>query len=103
MKSTHNEKLTVQFTGLTLTQKETLQQMFAYMLKCSAIGATRTISFLWDAGWGMHANILFGKTAFNDDTPEKCKVPMRVLGDSEDSAYFDLSEGRIARCEVIKK
>ena len=99
-----NQKtLTIQFTNLTPIQKETLQQMFAYMQKCSLVGATRTISFLWDAGWGMHSNILFGKTAFNDDTPEKCNVGLAVLGDSEGSKYFDLTEGYIGLCEVIKK
>lgn len=105
MKTTHNEKLSVQFTNLTPTQKETLQQMFAYMQKCSAMGATRTISFLWDAGWGMDAKIIFGKSAFNDDTPEKCKVPIDFENSTyfKNSTFFDLSEGKIGRCVVDLK
>lgn len=41
----YNESLTVGFTNLTKTQKETLQQMFAYMQKCTAVGANRCIKF----------------------------------------------------------
>lgn len=41
----YNESLAVKFTNLTKTQKETLQQMFAYMQKCTAVGANRCIRF----------------------------------------------------------
>lgn len=55
----YNESLTVKFTNLTKTQKETLQQMFAYIQKCTAVGANRCIGFFWDAGWGMKSEVLF--------------------------------------------
>lgn len=83
----YNESLAVKFTNLTKTQKETLQQMFAYMQKCTAAGANRRISFFWDAGWGMKSKILFS------DEINHCKVPLDIETDKE--VFFDLSEGTI--------
>lgn len=83
----YNESLTVKFTNLTKTQKETLQQMFAYMQKCTEVGANRCIRFFWDAGWGMKSEILFS------DEPKYCIVPLDIETNKE--AFFDLSEGTI--------
>ena len=88
----NNESLAVKFTNLTKTQKETLQQMFAYMQKCTAAGANRCISFFWDAGWGMKSEILFS------DEPEYCTVPLDIETDKE--VFFDLSEGTITNRKV---
>lgn len=84
----YNESLTVEFTNLTKTQKETLQQMFAYMQKCIAVGANRCIRFFWDAGWGMKSEVLFS------DKSKYCMVPLDIETDKE--VFFDLSEGTIA-------
>ena len=81
----YNESLTVKFTNLTKTQKETLQQMFTYMQKCTAVGANRCIKFFWDAGWGMKSEVLF--------SDEHCIVPLDIETDKE--VFFDLSEGTI--------
>lgn len=83
----YNESLAVKFTNLTKTQKETLQQMFAYMQKCTAAGANRRIGFFWDAGWGMKSEILFS------DEINHCKVPIDI--DTDKEVFFDLSEGSI--------
>lgn len=83
----YNESLTVKFTNLTKTQKETLQQMFAYMQKCTVVGANRCIRFFWDAGWGMKSEVLFS------DEPKYCTVPLDRKTDKE--VFFDLSEGAI--------
>lgn len=84
----YNESLTVKFTNLTKTQKETLQQMFAYMQKCTEVGANRCIRFFWDAGWGMKSEVLFS------DEPKYCIVLLDIETDKE--VFFDLSEGIIA-------
>ena len=88
----NNESFAVKFTNLTKTQKETLQQMFAYMLKCTAAGANRRISFFWDAGWGMKSEILFS------DYPKHCTVPLDIETDKE--VFFDLSEGTITNKKI---
>ena len=90
----YNESLAVKFTNLTKTQKETLQQMFAYMQKCTAAGANRRISFFWDAGWGMKSEILFS------DEPEYCTVSLDIETDKE--VFFDLSEGTISNKKIEK-
>ena len=79
----HEETLAVKFTNLTKRQKETLQQMFAYMQKCSKVGANRLIGFFWDAGWGME-----GKVSLSDEID--CKVSLDIETDKE--VFFDLSE-----------
>lgn len=83
----HEETLAVKFTNLTKTQKETLQQMFAYMQKCTAAGANRRVGFFWDAGWGIKSKIIFS------DEPKNCIVPLNIETDKE--VFFDLSEGSI--------
>lgn len=83
----HKETLAVKFTNLAKTQKQTLQQMFAYMQKCTAAGANRRIGFFWDAGWDMHSEILFS------DEPKYCEVPIDI--DTDKEVFFDLSEGTI--------
>ena len=83
----YNESLAIKFTNLTKRQKETLQQMFAYMQKCTAAGANRRIGFFWDAGWGMKSEVLFS------DEPKHCTVPLDIETDKE--VFFDLSEGTI--------
>ena len=88
----NNESFAVKFTNLTKTQKETLQQMFAYMQKCTAAGANRRIGFFWDAGWGMKSEILFS------DEPKHCTVPLDIEIDKE--VFFDLSEGTITNKKV---
>lgn len=93
-KTKYNESLAIKFTNLTKTQKETLQQMFAYIQKCTAAGANRCISFFWDAGWGMHSEILFS------DEPKYCEVPLDIETDKE--VFFDLSEGTITNRKVTK-
>ena len=90
----YDESLTVKFTNLTKTQKETLQQMFAYMQKCTAAGANRRISFFWDAGWGMKSEILFS------DEPKTCMVSLDIETDKE--VFFDLSEGTISNKKIGK-
>ena len=93
-KTKYDESLAVKFTNLTKTQKETLQQMFAYMQKCTASGANRCISFFWEAGWGMQIEILFS------DEPKSCIVPLDIETDIE--VFFDLSEGTITNRKVNK-
>ena len=88
-----NESLTVKFTNLTKTQKETLQQMFAYMQWCTKVGANRCIGFFWDAGWGMKSEILF-----SDEI--NCTVPLDI--DPEEEVFFDLSEGVITK-EIMNR
>lgn len=90
----NNETLAIKFTNLTKIQKQTLQQMFAYMQKCTAAGANRRIGFFWDAGWGMHSEILFS------DEPKNCKVPLDIETDKE--VFFDLSEGSITSYMDVK-
>ena len=90
----YNESLAVKFTNLTKTQKDTLQQMFAYMQKCTAAGANRRISFFWDAGWGMKSEILFS------DEPKSCIVSLDIETDKE--VFFDLSEGTISNKKIEK-
>lgn len=88
----YDESLTVKFTNLTKKQKQTLQQMFAYMQMCTLVGANRRISFFWDAGWGMKSEIsLF-------DCPKYCIVPLDIETDKE--VFFDLSEGMITGRKV---
>ena len=90
----YDESLAVKFTNLTKTQKEILQQMFAYMQKCTAAGANRRISFFWDAGWGMKSKILFS------DEPKSCTVPLAIESDKE--IFFNLSEGTISNKKIEK-
>ena len=84
----YNESLTVEFTNLTKTQKETLQQMFAYMQKCTKVGANRSIGFIWDAGWGMKSKVSLSEEL-------DCKVSLDIETDKE--VFFDLSEGTITK------
>ena len=88
----YSESLAIKFTNLTKRQKETLQQMFAYMQKCTAAGANRRISFFWDAGWGMESKVLLS------DAPEHCTVPLDIETDNE--VFFDLSEGTITNTKI---
>lgn len=90
----YDESLAVKFTNLTKTQKETLQQMFAYMQKCTAAGANRRISFFWDAGWGIKSEILFS------DEPKSCTVSLDI--DTDKEVFFDLSEGMITNKKIEK-
>lgn len=91
----YNESLTVKFTNLTKTQKETLQQMFAYIQKCTAVGANRCISFFWDAGWGMKSEVLFsGESKYS-------MVSLDV--DTDKEVFFDLSEGIITNKKINEK
>ena len=91
----NNESLTIKFTNLTKTQKEMLQQMFAYMQKCTAAGASRYIGFFWDAGFGFRkSEILFS------DYPEYCTVPLAIESDKE--IFFNLSEGTIRNKKIEK-
>lgn len=91
----YNESLTVKFTNLTKTQKETLQQMFAYMQKCSKVGANRLIGFFWDAGWGME-----GKVSLSDEI-NHCKVPSDIeTNTATTELFFDLSEGTITKKKI---
>lgn len=93
----HKETLAVKFTNLTKTQKETLQQMFAYMQKCTAAGANRRIGFFWDAGWGMQSEILFS------DEPKNCIVPLDIeTNTATTEVFFDLSEGTISNKKIEK-
>lgn len=86
----YNESLTVKFTNLTKTQKETLQQMFAYMQKCTKVGANRCIGFFWDAGLDMKSEVLFS------GEPEYCTVPLYTI-ETNKEVFFDLSEGAITK------
>lgn len=90
----YNESLTVRFTNLTKTQKETLQRMFAYMQKCTAVGANRSISFFWDAGWGMKSEVSLS------DESQHCMEPLDIETDKE--VFFDLSEGTTTNKKGIK-
>ena len=90
----NSESLTVEFTNLTKTQKRMLLQMFAYMQKCTLVGANRRISFLWDAGWGMKSEI------FLSDYLKYCIVPLDIETDKE--VFFDLSEGLITGKKIEK-
>lgn len=93
----NNESLAIKFTNLTKTQKETLQQMFAYMQKCTAAGANRCIGFFWDAGWGMQTQILFS------DEINHCKVPLDIETNTANTElFFDLSEGTITKKKIEK-
>ena len=89
----YNESLAVKFTNLTKTQKETLQQMFAYMQKCTKVGANRCIGFFWDAGWGMKSEVSLSEES-------DCIVSLDIETDKE--VFFDLSEGTITNRKVIK-
>lgn len=90
----NNESLTVKFTNLTKRQKETLQQMFAYMQWCTKVGANRCIGFFWDAGWGMH-----GKVSLSEESV--CIVPSDIeTNTATTELFFDLSEGTIAKKKI---
>lgn len=91
IQSKYNELLTVKFTNLTKTQKETLQQMFAYMQKCNAAGANRRIGFFWDAGWGMKSKVSLSEES-------DCIMSLDIETDTE--VFFDLSEGTITNRKV---
>ena len=96
-KTKYNESLAVKFTNLTKTQKETLQQMFAYMQWCTKVGANRCIGFFWDAGWGMQSEILFS------DEINHCKVPSDIeTNTATTELFFDLSEGTISNKKIEK-
>ena len=92
----YNESLTVKFTNLTNTQKETLQQMFAYMQKCTKVGANRCIGFFWDAGWGMKSKISLSEEL-------NCTVPLDIETNTANTElFFDLSEGTITNKKIEK-
>lgn len=89
----YNESLAVKFTNLTKTQKETLQQMFAYMQKCTKVGANRCFGFFWDAGWGMKSKVSLSE--------EPNYIIPLYIGTGED-IFFDLSEGTISNKKIEK-
>lgn len=89
----NNESLTVKFTKLTKTQKETLQQMFAYVQKCTKVGANRSIGFFWDAGWGME-----GEVSLSEES--NCAASLDSTANIQ--LFFDLSEGTISIKKIEK-